>query len=172
MPAAAAKEPARPVIPKEVIDAPDTWLFAMDLDETRIAEEWAEKHLPEKEKSKRFTNLIDLRMLHEDSVVIPLVRRPGSSKRLTLLETFKAQDGERLSVETDLDKLLDEMQMCGLIYCKEHWDASASRYGGKLRQSSFMEQLGIVISPAMPKLLDVASRKNGEFASELVMRWL
>lgn len=159
-------------IPADVIASTDTWLLCMDHDEIAIAEQWLEQNLPAKLTQKRLTPLIDLHMLHEDSVVIPMMRAPGKQRRLPLLETTKAADGERLSEPTSIEKLLAEMELCGAIVCKAHWDASVNRYGGKLRRSSFLEALGIMVSPACPKLLDAASYRNGQLASELVLRWL
>lgn len=178
MTAAAAVVKDKDVVKRELFLNPNTIILAMDLDETAIAEAWVLKYFPPAEGEERpeiidrFLNMLDLRSLRKQSVVIPLVR--GKNKRggrTNALGWYKAEGGERVTEAVETDKLVDEMVVCTPIHCEKFWEDSTSRYGGKLRSAEFCEALGIAATPATLKFLDVASRKNGELPSELVLRW-
>lgn len=181
MTAAAAVVKDKDVVRRELFLNPNTIILAMDLDETAIAEAWVLKYFPAPPEAnpderpeilERFLNMLDLRSLRKQSVVIPLVR--GKNKRggrTNALGWYKAEGGERVTEVVETDKLVDEIVVCTPIFCDKCWEDSGSRYGGKLQQSAFCEALGIAATPACLKFLDVASRKNGELPSELVLRW-
>jgi hypothetical protein len=171
-------------ISRELFLNPNTMILAMDLDETAIAEAWVLKYFPpppdadpdaRPEILDRFCNMLDLRSLRKQSVVIPLVRGKGKrGGRTNALGWVKAEGGERVTEPAETDDLIDEIFVCKPIHCDKYWEDSGSRYGGKLRESEFCEALGIAVGGpggAMLKFLDVASRKLGERPSELVLRW-
>jgi hypothetical protein len=187
MPSAAAVVPkAAETVSKELFLNPNTIILAMDLDETAIAEAWVLKYFPAPPEENpderpeildRFLNMLDLRALRKQSVVIPLVRgRNKRGGRTNALGWYKAEGGERVTQPADTDVLVDEIAVCKPIHCEKYWEDSSSRYGGKLKTPEFCSALGEAVSGgigsgATLKFLDVASRKNGELPSELVLRW-
>lgn len=189
MPAATATvmpaDKAPDKISRELLLSHDTFILAMDLDETALAEMWVVKHLDTRSAEERaadepvpklqeFGNMLDLRSLRKQSVVVALVRGKGKrGGRSPILPFVKAEGGERVTDPADPELLVSEIVVCRPVYAKEHWEDSGSRYGGKLKLESFVSALGEAVTPACPKFTDAASRsaKSGEFPSEMVLRW-
>lgn len=187
LPSARAEKPA--VVEKKLpwdralFENPNTIILSMDQDETSISEAWMLKHFggddenDRPEVMDRFVNMLDLRSLRKQSVVIALVRgRMKRGGRTNALGWYKAEGGERVTEAAPTEKLIEEVSVCTPIHCAEYWEDSGGRYGGRLKYAEFTSKLGeLVSSPigagACLKFLDVAARIKGEVPTEVVLRW-
>lgn len=146
-----------------VRDSEKTWIVMPFVgEEAAIAEAWIEAHCPVKKEQRAMETVLPLSQLRIDDSVMTLARGKGMRAVKPLMTVVTSQQGEKLSTPRLTEELMEELVLTPVIHVKDHWieGGGFGRYSGQLNRATFLEALGKVCVPLMPRFLDV-TRKEG-----------
>lgn len=156
-------------------DSPQTWILMQDIqEEANVAEAWVNEHCPVKREQRMLETCLDMAALRKEDTVICLIRGKSGRAPRTLSTVLTSPQGEKLSMSRPVEELMIDMSLSKPIHCADHWHDGGGfgRYSGSLDQAGFVNALGAVCSPLMPKFKDVASAVKGALPRYLELRYL
>jgi hypothetical protein len=124
------------------------YLGVNDEHERRFVEAWLEKNRPNT-RAKYVTELRLARLTEQHTVRV--LMRTGR-KVSQALPMVKNEHGIKEIVQTDADKLAEEVSECASVHCRDFWVEDGSEGAeGELNTSRFLEAVGKTCIPACIK---------------------
>lgn len=132
------------------------FLGPSDENEHAIALAWLQKYHPEANSPGHVRYVTELRLdrMTEEHAVIVLAR---TKKRTHALETVRDANNMAKVVRRSPEELIEEVQECKPVHCKDHWIAEDGTEG-ELVTHTFLEAIGKTCTPWAVKPAPLDSR--------------